>query len=283
MKHATLWKRILNEGITNPGIPESGKREIQRMIINAPIIVNPITVDALGMEGEDWGWEKYTSVSIPFNEFWIEGHDNRGTNSGALVTGGWHDKQWVGCAHIVIASPQAKNTPISAGIVPVHISGTGSFQLLRTNSGLQVAAPDSNIAKWNAARQERVVTLCYTELTVILDVLSLLACKNVSLSPRPMEISPREVRHARKKGDPDYFRYHILVVRPPGARADDHSQEQEIGIMPRHVCRGHFAEYGPEFGKGLLFGRYAGRFFIPPHLKGRKENGVVEKDYEIGG
>lgn len=51
--------------------------------------------------------------------------------------------------------------------------------------------------------------------------------------------------------------------------------------MPRHVCRGHFAEYGPEFSKGLLFGKYAGRFFIPPHLKGDKKNGIVEKDYAI--
>ena len=51
--------------------------------------------------------------------------------------------------------------------------------------------------------------------------------------------------------------------------------------MPRHVCRGHFAEYGPQFGKGLLFGRYAGRFFIPPHLRGDEKNGIVEKDYAV--
>ena len=53
--------------------------------------------------------------------------------------------------------------------------------------------------------------------------------------------------------------------------------------MPRHVCRGHFAEYGPQFGKGLLFGKHAGRFFVPPHLKGKKEYGVVEKDDSLRG
>lgn len=112
-------------------------------------------------------------------------------------------------------------------------------------------------------------------------VMRLMSCKNVSLEPRQND--PKQVARAIKRhgGNADKYRYHVLVVRPPGAKSD--APAQEIGVMPRHVCRGHFAEYGPEFNKGLLFGRYAGRFYIPPHLKGKKENGIVEKDYAIGG
>jgi hypothetical protein len=112
------------------------------------------------------------------------------------------------------------------------------------------------------------------------NVLGLLSCKNVSLQPNDND--PQQVRRACKRfgGSPDSYRYHTLVVRPPGKHSAS-GPSQEIGTMPWHVCRGHFSEYGPEFGKGLLFGKYAGRFYIPPHVKGDKKNGVVEKDYVI--
>jgi hypothetical protein len=56
--------------------------------------------------------------------------------------------------------------------------------------------------------------------------------------------------------------------------------QHEVGVMPVHSCRGHFSEYGPEFGKGLLFGKYEGRFWVPPHMKGRRGNGTVYKEYK---
>jgi hypothetical protein len=116
-------------------------------------------------------------------------------------------------------------------------------------------------------------------VSTVLEDLTLLGCKNVSLSPRDND--PKQVRIATKRHGPSNtgYRYHVLTVRPPGAKSD--SPGIDIGTMPRHVCRGHYQEYGPEFGKGLLFGRLSGRFFIPPYYKGKKENGIVEKDYEI--
>jgi hypothetical protein len=115
----------------------------------------------------------------------------------------------------------------------------------------------------------------------MLDVLIMLGCKNVCIEPRDND--PKQVRRAVKRhgNNASGYRYHVLVVRPPGAGTN--TKGEEIGTMPRHVCRGHFAEYGPEFNKGLLFGKYAGRFYVPPHLKGKKENGTVEKDYELRG
>ena len=124
-------------------------------------------------------------------------------------------------------------------------------------------------------------------LDALVSNLVLMSCKNVGLSKLPTSLSKREINHAnRKNGKEGDYRYHVLVVRPAGTKPGD-PREQEIGTMPRHVCRGHFAEYGPEFKhsdgtpKGLLFGKYAGRFFLPPCVKGKKENGIVEKDYEV--
>jgi hypothetical protein len=128
-------------------------------------------------------------------------------------------------------------------------------------------------SKWAISQVDRI---CY----IACETLELLACKNVGLSDRDND--PEQVKCAIKRhgGTPDSYRYHTLIVRPPGSKGSN-SPGIDIGMMPRHVCRGHFAEYGPEFNKGLLFGKYAGRFFIPPCLKGDKKNGIVEKDYVI--
>jgi hypothetical protein len=48
-----------------------------------------------------------------------------------------------------------------------------------------------------------------------------------------------------------------------------------------HLCRGHMAEYGDEFGKGKLFGKYSGKFWISPCVKGDKKEGVIHKRYSI--
>ena len=119
-----------------------------------------------------------------------------------------------------------------------------------------------------------------TVFRVALETLQLMSCKNVALKPNDND--PKEVRRAIKRhgGKPEDYRYHTLVVRPPGVKAG--TPGQDIGILPHHVCRGHFSEYGPEFGKGLLFGKLAGRFYMPPHLKGKEKNGTVEKDYIVG-
>lgn len=133
-------------------------------------------------------------------------------------------------------------------------------------------------AQFLAARDEltRLIELIGVSAA---DTMQLLGCKNVSLlkiENQPTGI-PKQLARATNK--PRQFSYHVLRVKPANAPRD--SVGVDIGSMPRHVCRGHFAEYGPEFGKGLLFGKYAGRFYIPPHLKGKEENGIVEKDYVV--
>ena len=60
----------------------------------------------------------------------------------------------------------------------------------------------------------------------------------------------------------------------------------EALLEPKKTARGGIDECtksGCPDGRdrGLLFGKYAGRYLIPPCAKGDKKNGVVEKDYKI--
>jgi hypothetical protein len=302
MRGALLWKRILNEGLyIPPDLIEPGKEDaypesvIQR-IITCPIIVDP-TVQPLG--DYEYVWSKYTSLAIPFQNFWVEGQLGEIARWGSKVTsirmtedfpatyrqhageGGW-------LVQLLYCNAGPGRPPHCVGKILIFVTAAGDLvdaakdqitfvpllsQTIRGNAAVMPAGypqlTDDEVR--NACASQAAQTVC--------DVLRLLACKNVTLQANEQE--PKEARRAAKRhgGTPDSYRYHTLVVRPPGAKSD--SPAQDIGIMPRHVCRGHFAEYGPEFNKGLLFGKYAGRFYVPPHLKGKKENGIVEKDYVI--
>ena len=162
----------------------------------------------------------------------------------------------------MIAGPGLK--PSLLGTKPFQVDGSGNVdpESFAPESGCSI--PSGIFNRLGADRASRM--LC-SNVDSVLDGLLLMGCKNVALSAR--EAEKNDVRGAVKRfgGDPDSYRYHVLVVRPPGGSGD--APAQEIGAMPRHVCRGHFAEYGSQFGKELLFGKHAGRFFVPPHLKGK--------------
>lgn len=110
-----------------------------------------------------------------------------------------------------------------------------------------------------------------------------MCCKNVQYVdnvPSPALEKAFVRRHSRPM-----TRYKTLELAVSGESVDVArrigEKRQSLGLMPVHTCRGHFAEYGPMFGKGLLFGKYEGRFWVPPHLKGSKASGVVYKEYKV--
>lgn len=265
MVGAKLWKRILNEGING------GDQKMLGKIIKSTIIVDerPEISEWLPSLNVDMG-----RLSFPFSSFWIEGSAaykdiGVGGRFGSLVE---ITKTMDGFFVFMLLIR-------SCILCPQFVCGYG-FEtdcsgLIRPASR-HYAIPREFLIE---ATEDKIKSTGKGLASLACDTLLMLSCKNVSLTPHDNE--PKQVRRAIKRhgGTPESYRYHTLVVRPPGAKSN--APAQEIGIMPRHVCRGHFSEYGPEFGKGLLFGKYAGRFFIPPHLKGDKKNGVVEKDYRI--
>jgi len=54
-----------------------------------------------------------------------------------------------------------------------------------------------------------------------------------------------------------------IVVRSPGKRTAGGMRAVGAGDTPLTSVRGHFAHYGPAYDRGLLFGRLAGKFWIP--------------------
>lgn len=273
MKNAQLWKRILNEGIYNWGISAiaDSMQQYATRIATAPIIVDSRPCDDMANAGKPVNFAQFKDIAVPFPTFWVEqGLKDSTMISGVLFDGTIGELGWTG--EVVIFTTDAN--------CPAAFQGKRNFRIdLEGGAGgaddRQFMCPGflgEEAGKWCAS-------VCATTLLATMETLELLSCKNVSLAPH--EGDPKQVSRAIKRhgGTPDSYRYHTLVVRPPGAKSD--SPRQDIGIMPRHVCRGHFSEYGPQFGKGLLFGKYEGRFYVPPHLKGDKKNGIVEKDYEI--
>lgn len=104
-----------------------------------------------------------------------------------------------------------------------------------------------------------------------------LSCKNVSLTPvdPPAKLNKKRI----KKGKQPLYRYHVLTVDlDKGRKQSGVGRGANLGTMPVHLCRGHFKEYTDE---KPLFGRITGRFWWQPCARGKAENGVVMKDYEL--
>lgn len=275
MKEAKLWKQILHQGVQCRGEDKSDLDRICHNVLCSPIIVDSRPRDEDKEEGSAWNWGRFKGISFPFEIGWIEGHTIQGNRFGVYYE----------------VNNQDDARSVSASFMHTYDGSNPCLMAICSivfdlNGNLDTKMLDQNqVEAWFPERiriaigQELCVNAAMTALVNFLETILVLSCKNVSLQPH--QTDPKQARIAAKRhgGSPDDYRYHTLVVRPPGAKSN--TPPQDIGTMPRHMCRGHFSEYGPEFGKGLLFGKYAGRFYIPPHLKGNADNGTVEKDYKI--
>jgi hypothetical protein len=267
-KNAQLWKRILNEGIAEATLADGAAPEVIQRIIQAPIIT-----DNRSDDGREIDFSAFKGLAAPFPLFWIEGcWPGRKGHSlwGALVESYAHEDGAEFDAMFVGAVPSAR--PYAIGRLEFHLNKQGDYQPQDSASVI----PNRMI---DEIGKEKAKYWIHQLSGLMLDSLLMMACNNVSLEARESE--PEQVKRATKKHGVNSFgyRYHVLVVRPPGSRGE--GKGQEIGDMPRHLCRGHRARYGPKYGRGLLFGKYEGVFYIPPTIKGDPKNGTVVKDYAI--
>jgi hypothetical protein len=95
------------------------------------------------------------------------------------------------------------------------------------------------------------------------------------------EIAPRLQKARARRNRPALVEYRTLTIKPLSGHPSASKGKSGGGTAPIHFCRGHWAEYGPEYGKGLLFGKYAGKFWIPATVKGNREAGEIRKNYEV--
>lgn len=109
---------------------------------------------------------------------------------------------------------------------------------------------------------------------VLLGALNFLNCANVDL------VEPRRTRGESRRIARYGCRVHEIAVRPLGRHTRGQGNEGEAAV-PLTSVRGHFRRYGPEYGRGLLFGRLSGRFWVPQFARGAEEHGLDEHDYRL--
>jgi len=103
-------------------------------------------------------------------------------------------------------------------------------------------------------------------------------CKNVKCVDRTEEYQPK-AKIRRRLNLPEVRRYTLSLGGPARIKTSgDAANPGEVGVKPLHLCRAHFSTYTAD---KPLFGRHVGKFWIPAHMRGKKENGIVEKDYAI--
>lgn len=107
--------------------------------------------------------------------------------------------------------------------------------------------------------------------------LSFMHCKNVVIEPvNP----PADLNRERKKaGLKPFLRYHTINIEPMKKVLRTEGNIEANGLKRAlHICRGHFSHYSEE---KPLFGRIAGTFWIPSHVRGSAKEGVVISDYNV--
>jgi hypothetical protein len=110
---------------------------------------------------------------------------------------------------------------------------------------------------------------------VLLGALNFANCRNIEI------VEPKRHRAEQRRLDRHGVRISTIQIRPIGRSSRSAKRDDPLGLTPLTSVRGHFACYGPDYGRGLLFGKYAGRFWIPQHARGNSEEGVSVNNYEL--
>lgn len=104
-------------------------------------------------------------------------------------------------------------------------------------------------------------------------------CKNTEILDVTAEMEPEEKIKRRLKL-PTVRRVTCKITDKPKLYRKWSDQPLGMpsldGVNAFHLCRGNFATYTDA---APLFGKYVGRYWRPPHTKGKKEHGEIEKVY----
>lgn len=152
----------------------------------------------------------------------------------------------------------------------VLVDGNGKYLKVFFRGPTTCAAEDRGIVDQLSADMSSIMAIYGLGL-------AFLHCKNVKSLCESIPTPER----GRKKGDPrpPQLKFYTLDISPMKEvlRSEGRSETEGIG-RALHICRGHFAHYSEE---KPLFGRLAGTFWIPDHVRGKLEHGQVVKNYAV--
>lgn len=180
-----------------------------------------------------------------------------------------HRDKILGCDDFVIAKLCS-----AANGCPRLLPGAG-FWMLRSDGFVEdtlFSLPDIGISRQQ--HSQAYLSWC----TPAFLAFTFANCSNVKLQDvTEQEQPPEKIRRRLKL--PETKRYTLNICGHSAVQRQN-SPGSSQGIMPFHLCRGHFATYTtdrPMFGNPKL----VGRFWHPPHTRGKKERGEIIKDYAI--
>jgi hypothetical protein len=164
--------------------------------------------------------------------------------------------------------------------VVVYMGGRGGGEYVRTQGPLHLwrvaIYPDGEIAdlNWIQVRPDLDATLWDTAMMVMLDTFNMCNCVNVQVA------EPTRSRPVARRLSRTGVTVNEIHIKPVSRSYRGMGVPlSQVPSSPLSSVRGHFSEYGPKYGKGLLFGKIEGRFWIPQHLRGDDSFGVVEQEY----
>lgn len=142
---------------------------------------------------------------------------------------------------------------------------------------------EKNTVTWRGAEIEEadkdlVYNLPGSYIFPALLAISFMNCKNVTVAKGAIE----DLKHERariKRGKPPFVRFKVLQIEPLREILRREGGADTVGLQKAlHICRGHFKDYTTGSG---LFGKIKGRFWWDAKIRGKAEQGVVIKDYEL--
>ena len=242
--------------------------------------------------------EAFPNVAPPFDLMWVEYADpmgqkgmllhatSRRKNPDMLVWSdefpGREDVEWVLNNYLFMFSREYRKAVFAAHIhygvlndgalVWPKIPDHGEGLAIRTSEMYErMGAPEQG------EDRQGIVTMA---LETVFMTLQFMHCKNVIVEKSPA--TPQRVQRKREReGKLPLMRFHTIRIDPGFSRsagADGPGGHREHGNA-LHICRGHFKTFSTE---RPLFGRFAGTYWWPMIVRGQKQEGIIDKEYEVG-
>lgn len=186
-----------------------------------------------------------------------------GASTGLVQHPGWNDSR-IARGFVINAAYSSKGRTDILPVTILMLTDATGLPILQHLSAPGIEAPEMR-------------ELCHTILHMICLTFTFANCKNVKLVDKTSELEPKAKLKRRLKL-PDVRRYTLDIGGGATKQASNHEPSGESGLKPLHLCRAHFATYTEA---KPLFGKHVGKFWISQHVRGKRENGIVEKDYTV--
>ncbi len=234
---------------------------------------------------EFWTLDQFEGSKPLFDSCWVEYRYPREVRSIAegVHRVGAYDRGQVPYFGCLVKALSNGYFDLTGSLYYVHAKGidlgvSSSIQFHLSDDG----KPDEyRVPKWMGDDDQARATLAQY-LHPILLAFSFANCSNVET----VEVTaPAKLQRARiRREKMPLVSYRVINILPlskaksgPRVRTVE-SDGQGVAL---HIRRGHFAHYGPKYGRGKLFGRLEGQFWIPQAAVGSLDAGVSVHDYAV--